>query len=90
MLSLNLSMISGMNLDVVKMFTPHLAWRSKVSDRNLAREPSVAWDSSIASTMTKTLEYRAATEWRVLEISWCDRLALSWRDLTLSGIDLRP
>ena len=29
----------GMNLEVAKRFAPHLAWRVKISDRNLVRRP---------------------------------------------------
>jgi len=43
MLCLNSMVISGMNLDVAKMFAPYLgAWRAKISFRNRERDPPAA------------------------------------------------
>ena len=57
-LPLNFSVISGMNLEVAKTFTPHLAWRLKISDRNIDRQPYDAWHSSSASIIMKIFEYK--------------------------------
>jgi hypothetical protein len=65
----NFSVTSGMNLEVAKKFTPHLAWRLKISDKSLERQLSDALHSLSASTIMKTLEYAAATDWRTPEIS---------------------
>jgi hypothetical protein len=77
MLHLNLSVICRMNLEVVKMFTPHFAWRSKISARNFVRQLYTSHSSS-ASMKMYALEYLAATDRRAFEILLSDgRVPLS-------------
>lgn len=69
---LNSLSIYGVGREVAKKFASVLAWRLKISDKSLDRQPSDVWHSSSASVMMKTLEYMAATDCRTLEISSSD------------------
>ena len=89
-LSLNLAIISGMDLEVVKMLAPNFVCKVKISDKILDLQPLDAWHSSRASMMKKILECIVATDWSAPNISsnfGCFRLSLwlSYRRLTLSG-----
>ena len=83
-LSLKFSTISGMNLEVTRIFTPSLAWSLKISERNLDRQPSDVWHSSSASTTIKISEYMATTDWRALESS----SNVGHKDLSDSSVEM--
>jgi hypothetical protein len=56
-----------MILEVAKRFTLLLTCKLEMSASNFARSPFASRHLSSALTMIKTLEYMAATDWRVFE-----------------------
>jgi hypothetical protein len=69
MLFLNCTSISGINLEVEKIFALDFACKAKISVKSFVLQPLDVWHSSSASTTMKLLEYRAATDYRVLDNS---------------------